>query len=137
LFAYELVGYLQDLVKFDLVLHLDEPVSVDKSLKVDAKHVRKLINQLFMPSAYFSAVLLVIMNHLVVEVRLKAVLECLSVFWYFKVEDIERLVGLRNVLGTLHVELSPQYTTKDIPDQARAENLLLVLLNRGSFKLSS
>lgn len=41
---------------------------------------------------------------------------------------------LRHVFSSLNMELSSQDTTKDVPNQTRTEDLVLILLDRSRLK---
>ena len=59
----------QDFIKLDEIFHLNQPVSVDKALQVQTQNHRQLLNQLFMPSPYLTAILHVVIDILIIEVR--------------------------------------------------------------------
>ena len=101
---------------------------------MDAQHVGKLFNQLFVPSSDFPPILHVIINVFVSEVRFKAVLNIHCKLWNLQIQHEKWFVCCWNILGPFNMEFRSETSTQDVSDQTWLEKMFLILLNWSWFK---
>ena len=101
----QLILDFQNFVKVDMLFHLDQPVSVNESLQVQAKHIGQLVDELLMTGPRLTAIVLVVLNGFLFEVRVKALLDRVCMAGYLEVEDVKWFVCSVHLLAALNMEL--------------------------------
>lgn len=96
---------------------------------MQAEHVRKSVDELFVSGINPTPLELVITNLFLVEVAANAILYVVAVARNLQIETEEGFVAGGHVLLVLNVELSAQDTAEDVSHDTRLQDLLLVLLH--------